>query len=263
MKTLVFNGCSYVAGDAIVWDNYCKEVLNQNLDWKAPDNLYGGQYKSDYIRYRTNYSLAAQCASMCDANWVDLSLDGASNAYITLSTINYLMSLPEIDRKNMHVCVGWSEFTRRLKWNSETRCFDNLNVHAINSPLRKIHVPFIKASMIGGDPFDHYIDIISNVLLLTNFLILHNISYTMWSSLGYFPAIRSEPGFEHGFTRMFNVNHICENNWIKFDDTKHALLGKSWANVLVVDDQISQTNKHPNMAAAKDFAKRIANTIMS
>ena len=34
MKKLLFNGCSFVAGDEIAWDKYCLEKKGRILDWQ-------------------------------------------------------------------------------------------------------------------------------------------------------------------------------------------------------------------------------------
>ena len=51
MKKLLFNGCSFTAGDAFMWDTYCKEVIGEHYDWGD----YSGTKKNiDYGHYVSN-----------------------------------------------------------------------------------------------------------------------------------------------------------------------------------------------------------------
>jgi len=256
MKTLLFNGCSFVAGDALVWDKYCQEVLKFSVDWKGSE--HGGKHREDYIRYRSHYTLSAQCASLCNTTSLDLSADGASNAHIALTTLNYLMGLSAPDRKNIHVCIGWTEESRRLRWHDDRKIFVGLNVHSAAKPGLENLQSFIIADVINGSPADHDLDFFKHVLLLENFLLRYNISYTFWRSLG--DIINPHKGFK----KILNVDDISDNNWVKFDISSNqpAFLDQLWFRYMTADDYINKSNQHPNVGCVATLATTLSNMIL-
>ena len=256
MKTLLFNGCSYVAGDAIVWDRYCRDVLKHEVNWLS--FVHTGDIDS-YFKYRAKLNLSAQTAALCHTTSVDLSKDGASNAYIALTTIKYLTGLTTAEQKNIHVCIGWTEESRRFRWDNPTRCFINLNVNsAANNPNVTKHIPYMKSDIVNSDPADHYLDYFKHVMLLENFLIRHNIKFTFWRSLGF--PINLPAGFE----KVYNINSTSANNWIKFDKWSPlpAILDISWMESLMPGEGIDEVNKHPNAKRASEHALLLSKMIL-
>jgi hypothetical protein len=127
-KTLIFNGCSFMAGDEIVWDKYCLEKKGRLLDWRnfwadlelknkpAVLDDFMNYYRFDYRRL---HNLPMATSLHLGLERIDISEDGNSNDNIALSTIAYLISKPIEERKKYHVCIGWtitSRFLKFLKW---------------------------------------------------------------------------------------------------------------------------------------------------
>jgi hypothetical protein len=38
-KKLLFSGCSFTAGDELVWDTYTKEILKIDVDWFSSEKI--------------------------------------------------------------------------------------------------------------------------------------------------------------------------------------------------------------------------------
>lgn len=84
MTTMLISGCSHTAG--------C-EILEAGED--APDLAYG-----------------AHIAKHFGFDWVNISNDGASNEHIVNATINWVLSQPKDEYKDLVVLVGWSTVPR-------------------------------------------------------------------------------------------------------------------------------------------------------
>ena len=105
MKKIIFNGCSFVAGDALVWDQYIKLKGLKNLSWeyysstKVSDDVIQilQDYKNNYRKFR---NLPAFLGKFLKTEVIDISEDGHSNDGISFSTIQTLLDIPEKERKN-------------------------------------------------------------------------------------------------------------------------------------------------------------------
>ena len=291
VKTLLFNGCSFVAGDALVWERFCKGILkiDQVLNWEEFDSYRQyylqfetghttvwervckdtlkldrlikwaefDSYRLYYHQYRSGYNLAAQTAALCHTTSVDLSKDGASNAYIALTTIDYLMGLTTAEQKNIHVCIGWSGMERRLRWDNRTTAFVNLGVHSLRNSWSTEHRAFVTADIVNGSDLDNQMDFFKHVLLLESFLSAHNITYTFWRALGNLGNI--DLISKTKFTKILNVD--INDNWIKFDPHLSVVVGPSWCDSMTIDDCISKSNRHPNLKCVTAYANTLAKTI--
>jgi hypothetical protein len=243
MKTLLFNGCSYTAGDKIVWEEFLKL---DNIDPNDPD-IY-----LKYVKYRKQFNLPTIFARNLGLAHIDLSMDGNSNYNITIDTINHILSLPVETRNNLHVCIGWSEPTRQLKWSEEHNEFVTLNIRMLDTDLQKGCHFYIKEAMVKAHDNDHYLNYIANVMLLENFLIANGITYTFWRALG--SAIHS---FDEQFNRKLNITEQITNNrnWICFNQNNPlCITGHTWVNIFDRNqDFISKSNQHPNILAILRF----------
>ena len=124
-KKLLFSGCSFVAGDELVWDKFCEYSLLRNpkeYTWDDfhKDNVLFAEYHSKYVEYRKNFNVASQVGNIFDRPVIDLSKDGNGNTRIALSVIKTFSEMDPEESKNFHVCVGWTVPARRLRW-SENR----------------------------------------------------------------------------------------------------------------------------------------------
>ncbi len=263
MKKLLFNGCSYTAGDELVWDTYCKEELGYVVKWS---NWNGAGKNVDYTIYngykvyRKQFNLGGQCALLCGTETIELAEDGYSNAGIAITTINYLLSLTPDERKNIHVCIGWTVAERRLVWKNDDTGFINVHHQHIELPGREDLYSFIRGAIIDRSDFDHLLDYVSQVMLLENFLKANGITYTFWRSLG----IITEPIKTFNLTLSINDKISNNENWIKFnDDYKLVINGNAWSHYMDIDNFISEKNKHPNLKTVTDFSTKIADHILS
>ena len=136
-KTLLFNGCSFTAGDELVWHEYntqylWKSMISTPLD-DQPVNLGKDERRrliDDYTaNFRPTRNLAAQCAEILQTAKFDLSVDGNSNHSIVYQTISYLEHCSIQEQQNIHVCIGWTEFSRRYKWSEQLNCMSNIHRH--------------------------------------------------------------------------------------------------------------------------------------
>jgi hypothetical protein len=191
MKKLIFNGCSFVAGEAIVWDQFCAEQNVENFGFPFDYNKYPpkhGERLSNLYHwfYKKNYNLSAQCGKYLDTDVIDLSMDGNSNTSIALTTIDFLQSLPRDNLDDYHVIIGWTEYSRVYKYFSgknDERFIDVSTWYLNNSPNIDVR-EFCKFFYSTWKDYDFLLDYMKNILLLESFLKSNNISYTFFRSLG-------------------------------------------------------------------------------
>ena len=272
-KILLFNGCSFVAGDAVGWNDYTTKHTWQELNdqtatqykWDKMYNLY-----NDYTQnYRAKINLSAECANTLDTAKVDLSRDGNSNDTITLSTIGYLMSVsPEI-RKQHHVCVGWTCTDRRIKWENN---FTNLTFEMSNDS--KYANEYAKVILPKNMPIDNFFNFMLNVINLEKYLQLNQINYTFWLSLPSYSQDLTKETWEeiskikpHAYHKTLpgistqNMSDI--KNWVNFGTNSILPLYKSWNETLTNSDRINEINGHPNLNAIKNLSKIITSKILT
>ena len=274
MKKLLFNGCSFVAGDEIVWDQYCKEsgkILNWVDAGKSKENF---DFWHNYRHvYRLQYALPAMVARHFSCLHIDISQDGNSNDMIALATVNYLLGLDPEDRKNYHVCIGWTTVSRLMKYSKFAQSYVNLHIQHIDqardNPYVKELEKYIYAAILESHNEDFFMNFVKNVMLLENFLIANGITYTFYKSLGTpndslynnFPSL--SPPYVSSLETDRVTNH---DNWLKFNDKYLPYQGDSWTSTILkqnVELLVSSTNGHPNLKAASDFSLMIRDKIIS
>ena len=275
-KTLLFNGCSFVAGDAIFWEEYC---LKNNLPkiewmeiWRSLDDLSEHLYQYS-VNFRSERNLPAMVANHLGCPKVDISTDGNSNDNIAISTIAYLLNKSSEERKKFHVCIGWSIIGRFLKHFKTDK----------HSNFANLHVNHCSGKSQGGDStysyLQKYIDItfqtltdedlwlnyLKNIITLESFLIKNEITYTFFKSLGYPNDFRDLPTFP-----PFNINlpHDIEtnnSNWYDFGGEGLAYTNHSWTSKFIIlkKNWISEINSHPNVAAVTEFSKLLSDFIQT
>jgi hypothetical protein len=275
MKKLLFNGCSFVAGDAVAWHLYFPyipwETVLDNASGSVNDN-----YREYTLNFRKRHNLPAVCASILNTPSVDLSKDGSSNNWISLTTINYILKLSEEEKSNLHVCVGWSDITRRMKWSNTVGCFMNFSsVFYDYAQFRKNKIMkdvstevhgYIKETIINNYGVDHLLSFFMDIMLLENFLKANNITYTFWRSLGGGKDEGESCALINTLKNNFEfqIDKISNKNcWISFVDTDLPWAGvnQSWRENLTEDDYINKSNHHPNMNAMNKFANRLTDKI--
>jgi hypothetical protein len=279
LKTLLFNGCSFVAGDEIVWDSYCIDSGRPGLKWKnfaktpsktKEDAEFWENYRFSYRRQR---NLPAMVAQSLGKRHVDISLDGNSNDMIAFATVNYFLSLQPEERKNYHVCIGWTTTSRIMKFSKYVNGYFNLHVNHIgiekDHPILSELKDYLNIAIGQSYDEDFFLNFVKNVMLLENFLIANDITYTFFKSLGTSndtaprpPAALIPPHVPDLAYKNITNNH----NWMMFDNDHLPHMGGSWTSAILHHNRslfVSDTNLHPNLKAAKSLSAMLKNKIIS
>jgi hypothetical protein len=269
-KKLLFSGCSFVAGDELVWDNYCKDILLKNpieYTWSVfhKDKAFDKNYLG-YIDYRKQFNLGGQVGNAFNTPVIDISMDGNSNTRIALSVIKKLLEKTPEDARQFHVCVGWTSLIRRIIWSKKESKFRSINImHYGDSDYSEFH-SYIKESIINVTPYDHNLHFIHDVMLLENFLKARGITYTFWLSLSGKHAGGIEDLKETLFP-VIPIDKVSErNNWILFNEADPIpMLGTSWTDHLLTKPKpwISKLNAHPSLASVTELAESIVSHTQS
>ena len=261
-KKILINGCSFVAGDEIVWNNFCKEVLQKNLPWETrsiSDNYI------EYVAYRKKYNLGAQIGQLLITPVIDLSLDGNSNTRIALHTIKTIKEMPLDELKDLHVCIGWTGYSRRLKWINDQHRFQSIHHSHYNESMFLGLRSYIEEEIIKNSNYDHILSFIRDVMLLENFLIRHGITYTFWLSLSGPPLDLND--LDENLKKVVNIYTVSDSkNWLSFNKNNEIpMLGETWVNWIdsLSDGWISKTNKHPSLPSISKMALEITKHVTS
>lgn len=261
MKKLIFNGCSYTAGDACAWDLFCPEIPWTRQLWSsAPSQELMEKYGTYRLDFRPKYNIGGVCANKLNAEKIDLSQDGNANSMIALRTIDYILSLRPDSRKNYHVCIGWTEYARRAKWSNKHLKLETLHVSHLDHPEYSEFENYIKQEIVLNTDTDHVIHYIKDVMLLENFLKAQGMTYTFWRALGVQPQIPKD--LSKAFTISENISN--NDNWIPFNQNDPIrIVGSTWTDVLhQYDDYVTEDNLHPNLKAINAHADRVCDHIL-
>ncbi|MFY8169676.1 MAG: hypothetical protein ACOVK2_01025 [Candidatus Fonsibacter sp.] len=270
-KKLLFSGCSYTAGDEIVWDKYCKDMLltkpvTYTWDYFHKEYEVFATYYPNYVEYRKKFNIPGQVGNAFNMPVVDLSTDGNSNTEIALSVIKKLLEKTPEETKDFHVCVGWTSVLRRFKWFEKQREFVTTHTsHYTINKFSELH-PYIKEAMINVSVYDHNLQFINDVMLLENFLKARGITYTFWLSLSGMHGDNIEDLKEKLFSVIPIDKASDRKNWILFNTSDPIpMLGTSWTDQLFkkTNSWISSTNRHPNLKSATELAEKIVTHIQS
>ena len=268
MKKLIVNGCSFIAGDAIVWDQFLKEKKIDYLPWEdtyqknpTPEIL---ELQQDYkLNFRKNKNLPKLLGDLLNSEVVDLSIDGNSNDNIALSTINYLINIPKTKRNNYHILIGWTALSRGLKYVQTLQSFFNLNYFCVPLIFYEELNKYAKSIASNTYDEDYYLNYLKNVIMLENFLKENHCTYTFYRNLG--DSI-SYDFFNLENYSLSNINKYSDDNcWFKFSNNDtFGLNGSTFLNEYTnknIEYCISATNGHPNLKIISIFADKLANFI--
>jgi hypothetical protein len=275
MKTLLFNGCSFTAGDEIVYKEYC-EFTRWDGDWGKPTEGQLTAYRDYKENFRPKYNMSAICANMLGTTVVDLSQDGNSNYSIALRTVNYINLLSSSEKENLHVCVGWTEPVRRARWCKKPfNCLSNIHAMMYDNPFFSEHRDYIKSVLIDGDDIDHLIDYIQNLIMLENYLKTNKITYTFWRALGGRVPEQNILDLRSEF--ILNKDISLDENWLSFrtgnlanslslrsnyvKEQHFRYLDYSWQSGMSSINYISPRNSHPNKLTIEELSNRIVSHI--
>ena len=274
MKKLVFNGCSFMAGDEIVWEQYQKEFNKETVSWYNKENkplaLTDIEFRNEYMKYRKRFNLPAMVSGNLECEWFDLAYDGKSNTCIAVETITYLNGLTKEERKNHHVIIGWTCTSRIMKYSPIEKIFLNLTAHHYSEhtsdPAKEELKEHIKTQILSSDDQDFILDYIKNVMLLENYLISNDITYTFYRGIddGLYKFKNIGP-FDYFSAITLNVED-CTNhtNWYKFDEHNTTPInGLGW-NMLFFNKPhlwVTQLNPHPGYPAINVFTAKLADFV--
>jgi hypothetical protein len=277
MKTLLFNGCSFMAGDAIAWEQYCISKGRPSIDWNVfwsqshdrPEvNEFVKEYRFDYRRL---HNLPMAVATHLSSSRIDISEDGNSNDSIAISTIAFLLSKTWEERKQFHVCIGWSSNSRFLKYIEQINSFGNLHVNHVGGGHGQVELgdiqDYIDIVFSQSTDEDIWLNYVKNIMLLENFLKSNGITYTFYRSLGSdhdARDLKTFPPFDFELPNAHITNH---SNWYSFhmngDLTAYPYEQSSWTSTIIHDESqwISKKNRHPNLKAVAIFSNSLADFI--
>jgi hypothetical protein len=266
-KKLLFSGCSFTAGDELVWEQYCYEKsIQRTWDELNEDSAMIDLHYPNYINYRKQFNLGGQVGKAFNSPVIDLSMDGLNNTRIALSVIKKILEKTPEETENFHVCVGWTSLVRRIKWSKRQNKFASVSLgHYSKQKYSEFH-PYIKEAIVNASGYDHNLQFIRDVMLLENFLKARGITYTFWLSLSGMPM----GGIGDLSQKLFPVIPIDKvserSNWILFNEADPIpMLGTSWTDRLLTKPNpwVSELNAHPSLASATEFAESIVSHIQS
>lgn len=272
-----------MAGDEVAWDQYCLEKRGCLLKWRdffsdKQRSVEDNQFMFDYrLEYRRLHNLPMKVATELGLERVDISEDGRSNDDIALSTIGYLINLPPEERKQYHVCIGWTSISRFIKYVGNTPSnfkpqFYNLHNNHVGGVHKQLELSniqsYIDISFRALTDEDFWLAFVRNIMLLENFLINNEITYTFYKALGTANDVRiigPFPPFDPVIPSDKVTNDSCWYNFKKAKVSEHPYENDSWCSTVIEYpmNHISKENGHPNLKAVNLFAIALSNFIRS
>jgi hypothetical protein len=270
MKKLIFNGCSFMAGDELVWEQYHKERNRELTPWLTTNSNNftdsDHEFRFEYLTYRKQYNLPGVTSKILGCDCIDLSQDGKSNQNIALETIACLNSFNKEERKNCHVIIGWTSISRIMKYSTMSKMFVDLTVghydECTDDPAKNALKEHIKTRILGGDDEDFILDYVVNVILLENYLISNNITYTFYRGLDDLVYDITTIGpFSYSNPYKLKITE-CTNheNWYKFaDDNRTPISGIGWGTEFFKKPHmwVTPKNPHPSLESISNFSARL------
>ena len=265
-KTLLINGCSFTAGDDIAWD------YQTHGSWNSEPNYFREEYM---VNIRPKYNLAGKLSKLLDTTAVDFSRDGNSNSEISLKTIGYISQLSDDERKNLHVCIGWTERSRLCRWSIHRNKFTTINVSMIDFFKQNRHIKILgllydefewcMPHFTRSHDIDDIVIDITRILALENYLKSEGITYTFWSTLSP-PTTNNDIELLKTHT-MIDLYKLSDNSsWINFvSEPVHTYHQLSWTDAVLLKDKVNNftPNRHPSLLAVNMLSKKIVNHILT
>jgi hypothetical protein len=279
MKKLLVNGCSFVAGHELVWQQYLESIgLSKNLNFTDCTNDLNRSDQLNTIlmiyknHYRKKYNLPALIAKKLTVEAIDISEDGSSNDAIALTTIQALLKIPEHERKNYHIIIGWTALMRFLKYSEVSQTFLNININHLNEKKnhlnRELRDYLISVVRYTYD-CDAYYNYIRNILMLESFLKANQCTYTFYRNIGDIDDCKNiYPLPIHQKLKILNTIDAAYSDdrcWVRFSENdKLASEGRSFYNMYMFNKKenwISTVNDHPNTEIVDKFSDRLIDFI--
>lgn len=272
IKTLIFNGCSFVAGDALTWDEFNKELTWEDcISRMGIDKRCQDLYQDYVINFRPRTNLSGKCGQMLNVSVIDLSMDGNSNDNIVFDTINLIETMEESKKEGLCVLIGWSEISRRVRWSRKLNNTMNLSASLYSKEDHKEHHRFIEEVVVNSDYCDHLLNYVGSIRCLESYLNSKNIPFIFWRGLGSTPddhsgRIRILASQGPGLPARQSVRiRFDDSRWIVFGEVESDIwIRECWYSHFVQDPErnlISRTNWHPSLPAVNDLAKRLVDAV--
>jgi hypothetical protein len=260
-KQLLINGCSFTAGDDLAWD------YDQQANYLDADDSLHAHYTREI---RPNYNLSGQLIKQ-GYSTIDLSRDGTSNMEIMFTTMGKITALSADERRHLHCCIGWTQRTRLCRWSPSLDCYKSITVSNLNwaerlqaqdNYWRKYHKDFAWAQQYYGHLSDRdYLEDLSAMISLEQYLIAEGIGYTFWNALNPSLALEDQKNLklEYGF----DLDKVSDaDQWLGNRDFGHPYFSRPWAEYLAEDqDKYLTKNLHPSQRAVEELAAMIKTTL--
>ena len=257
---LLFNGCSFVAGDCLTWHRHYPDIDPELHIWGRRPHP---KYSQDHIRAITDHywrvlrpqdNLAAQVSRLTGLEAIDISADGNSNQAIALSTIAYITENPG----QYIACLGWTEPARSMAWDYTANQWINLNVHRMEDPkLPPRYRDLIAVNLVGALEPELMLNYAHSLITVNTWLRSQGVSSVQWRSMGQ----PMDPGCldirtPYGVSLPQLSALLDAKAWLGTDS--EPWVGTSWFDRLTDSDCISAGNRHPNLKAVEQMSQRIA-----
>lgn len=258
MKKILLNGCSFVAGDDIAWD------YESNGPWPG-NNLEKSEFYKNNIRPQKN--LKGQLNTRLSTDVYDLSEDGNNNTKIALTTYGFLERQLAAEKKDIHVCIGWTERSRQSLWSKSNNTFVTVNFAMLehNKKLAKTQ----KWSENVTNDFENWLtpylinnhevnDILKDLMIiffLENFLKSQGITYTFWNALNH-PVNLNYINEAEKYFNLNLMNLTDRKMWLtqKTSYIDHPYFDQPWMTHLRRDPKNNLTpTLHPSQLAVSEL----------
>lgn len=117
IKQLYVNGCSWTAGNELdqdlAFDLYIdslglyKEDPDDDLNWNLLDKKTK-EIRAVYGDYYNEFNWGKYLANSLDLSYTNAAAGAGSNARIARTTLDYVLSLSEQERKEVLIIIGWT-----------------------------------------------------------------------------------------------------------------------------------------------------------
>jgi hypothetical protein len=133
MRTLYVNGCSWTAGDELESDPlFVKSYTENGLKKSEEDNwtlIYeNGEEFGPTSDYRNIFNWGGLLSQKINAGlYINSALGGSSNDKIIRETVDFVLSYPKENIKNLFVVIGWTASDRKEIYVNKTKTFEIFN----------------------------------------------------------------------------------------------------------------------------------------
>lgn len=287
MKKIILNGCSWVAGDEMLWNQFLHEMgqdpNDPTMQWNtSTHSLIFKSLQNEYrYVYREKHNQGGMLSRDLGTEVIDLAADGNSNDNIAMSTIGEILEIPAEHRQDYHVIIGWTVKERKLLFLEYMWENAHISHYSKQTGDWARWQQRLLGSVVEETDNDWYLNYFKNVFLLENFLKNQKMTYTFYRSLGskdefynysvnknkdilkaiLTPVDKANQSVPRRKVRLeaLTPNAIDSTNWLAFfeEDKNLGMASNSWTHYMKEKFQptwqwyISEHNRHPNSIATQ------------